>query len=145
MRQLQNGARNSAFAVARAPPSRPSLARAPSPPASPVARACLAAASSLPRPAAADPQYHSPLVSCARSPDSCAVYAAHAAYDTRFSRSQKCIPGNIIVRQRGTKMHPGENMGMGKDHTLFALKEGLVKFTWCTRKKRHTVSVEQNA
>ena len=39
------------------------------------------------------------------------------------------IPGNIIVRQRGTKWHPGENVGMGKDHTLFALTDGKVKFT----------------
>ncbi|HJM59934.1 MAG TPA: 50S ribosomal protein L27 [Alphaproteobacteria bacterium] len=38
------------------------------------------------------------------------------------------IPGNIIVRQRGTKFHPGENVGMGKDHTLFALTEGKVTF-----------------
>ena len=38
------------------------------------------------------------------------------------------IPGNIIVRQRGTKFHPGGNVGMGKDHTLFALVEGQVKF-----------------
>ena len=38
------------------------------------------------------------------------------------------IPGNIIVRQRGTKFHPGSNVGMGKDHTLFALTEGRVKF-----------------
>lgn len=41
---------------------------------------------------------------------------------------QHVIPGNIIVRQRGTKVHPGENVGMGKDHTLFALVEGKVKF-----------------
>lgn len=38
------------------------------------------------------------------------------------------IPGNIIVRQRGTKFHPGANVGMGKDHTLFATAEGSVKF-----------------
>jgi len=38
------------------------------------------------------------------------------------------IPGNIIVRQRGTKFHPGENVGIGKDHTLFALTPGRVKF-----------------
>ena len=38
------------------------------------------------------------------------------------------IPGNILVRQRGTKFHPGENVGMGKDHTLFALVEGRVRF-----------------
>lgn len=36
--------------------------------------------------------------------------------------------GNIIVRQRGTKFHPGNNVGMGKDHTLFALKDGKVSF-----------------
>ena len=38
------------------------------------------------------------------------------------------IPGNIIVRQRGTKIHPGTNVGIGKDHTIFALIEGVVKF-----------------
>lgn len=38
------------------------------------------------------------------------------------------IPGNIIVRQRGTKFHPGENVGMGKDHTLYAMSEGYVVF-----------------
>ena len=38
------------------------------------------------------------------------------------------IPGNIIVRQRGTKYHPGENVGIGKDHTLFATISGNVKF-----------------
>jgi large subunit ribosomal protein L27 len=41
---------------------------------------------------------------------------------------QKVIPGNIIVRQRGTKWHPGENVGIGKDHTIFALIEGAVEF-----------------
>ena len=39
------------------------------------------------------------------------------------------IAGNIIVRQRGTKVHPGENVGMGKDHTLFALTDGQVRFS----------------
>ena len=38
------------------------------------------------------------------------------------------IPGNIIIRQRGTKFHPGRNVGIGKDHTLFALVEGNVTF-----------------
>jgi large subunit ribosomal protein L27 len=38
------------------------------------------------------------------------------------------IPGNIIMRQRGTRFHPGTNVGMGRDHTLFALSEGVVKF-----------------
>ncbi len=41
---------------------------------------------------------------------------------------QQVIAGNIIVRQRGTKWHPGTNVGMGKDHTLFALVEGKVEF-----------------
>ncbi len=41
---------------------------------------------------------------------------------------QRAVPGNIIVRQRGTKFHPGENVGMGRDHTLFALREGEIKF-----------------
>ena len=41
---------------------------------------------------------------------------------------QLVIPGNIIVRQRGTKIHPGENVGMGKDHTIFSVVKGKVKF-----------------
>lgn len=41
---------------------------------------------------------------------------------------QKAIAGNIIVRQRGTEHHPGANVGLGKDHTLFALVDGTVKF-----------------
>jgi large subunit ribosomal protein L27 len=41
---------------------------------------------------------------------------------------QIAIPGNIIARQRGTTWHPGDNVGMGKDHTLFALTEGRVEF-----------------
>ncbi|HAD24862.1 MAG TPA: 50S ribosomal protein L27 [Alphaproteobacteria bacterium] len=39
------------------------------------------------------------------------------------------IPGNIIIRQRGTKWYPGENVGMGKDHTIFAVAEGHVTFS----------------
>ena len=41
---------------------------------------------------------------------------------------EACKAGNIIVRQRGTEFHPGENIGMGKDHTLFALVDGTVQF-----------------
>ncbi|MBS1505330.1 MAG: 50S ribosomal protein L27 [Bacteroidetes bacterium] len=41
---------------------------------------------------------------------------------------QKVVAGNIIVRQRGTKHHPGKNVGIGKDHTLFALSNGTVLF-----------------
>ena len=42
---------------------------------------------------------------------------------------QKVIPGNIIIRQRGTKFHPLANVGLGKDHTIFALIDGTVKFS----------------
>jgi large subunit ribosomal protein L27 len=42
---------------------------------------------------------------------------------------QHVLAGNILVRQRGTKFEPGNNVGMGKDHTLFALIDGIVKFT----------------
>jgi len=41
---------------------------------------------------------------------------------------QECIAGNILVRQRGTVHHPGKNVGIGKDHTLFALTDGKVEF-----------------
>jgi large subunit ribosomal protein L27 len=44
------------------------------------------------------------------------------------SGGQAVVPGNIIIRQRGTKFHPGVNVGMGKDHTLFALVDGRVSF-----------------
>lgn len=47
---------------------------------------------------------------------------------TKKGDGQGVIPGNIIVRQRGTKIRPGKNVGMGKDHTLFALIEGKVEF-----------------
>lgn len=42
---------------------------------------------------------------------------------------QSVIAGNIIIRQRGTLYHPGKNVGLGKDHTIFALVDGTVKFT----------------
>lgn len=49
---------------------------------------------------------------------------------------QACLAGNIIVRQRGTAHHPGTNVGIGKDHTLYALTDGVVEF----RKKRNNRS-----
>ena len=55
--------------------------------------------------------------------------------------NQSVIAGNIIVRQRGTVHNPGNNVGMGKDHTLFALTDGTVKFTK-KRKNKSYVSVE---
>ena len=51
------------------------------------------------------------------------------------------IPGNIIVRQRGTEFHAGDNVGMGKDHTLFATAEGNLMFAIKGAQKRRTVSV----
>jgi large subunit ribosomal protein L27 len=54
---------------------------------------------------------------------------------------QKAIAGNIIVRQRGTKHHPGKNVGIGKDHTLFALTNGVVVFKK-GREDRSFVSIE---
>ncbi len=53
---------------------------------------------------------------------------------------QEAIAGNIIVRQRGTKHHPGKNVGIGVDHTLFALTDGVVKFE-TKRGERSYVSV----
>ena len=53
---------------------------------------------------------------------------------------EACKAGNIIVRQRGTQHHPGENVGMGKDHTLYALTDGTVVFTQ-TKGDRSFVSV----
>ena len=50
------------------------------------------------------------------------------------------IPGNIIIRQRGTKVHPGDNVGIGKDHTIFALVKGRVQFR--KTRERTFVSVE---
>ena len=50
------------------------------------------------------------------------------------------LAGNIIIRQRGTRIHPGTNVGMGKDHTLFALTDGVVTFER-KDKKRQKVSV----
>ena len=49
--------------------------------------------------------------------------------------------GNIIVRQRGTEFHPGNGVGLGRDHTLFALVDGKVEFSVKGLKKRRTVSV----
>ena len=55
--------------------------------------------------------------------------------------NQSVVAGNIIVRQRGTVHNPGNNVGMGKDHTLFALTDGIVKFTK-KRNNKSYVSVE---
>lgn len=44
--------------------------------------------------------------------------------------------GSIIVRQRGTRFNPGKNVGLGRDHTLFALIDGVVKFEWASKDKK---------
>ncbi|MBQ1785083.1 MAG: 50S ribosomal protein L27 [Gammaproteobacteria bacterium] len=54
---------------------------------------------------------------------------------------QAVVAGNIIVRQRGTEFHPGTNVGMGRDHTLFALIDGKVEFAIKGPKNRRTVSI----
>ena len=54
---------------------------------------------------------------------------------------QVVTSGNILVRQRGTKFHPGRNVGLGKDDTLFALIDGVVKFERLRHKKAFRVSV----
>ena len=55
---------------------------------------------------------------------------------------ESVLAGNIIVRQRGTKFHAGNNVGIGKDHPLFALTEGKVKFEVKGPKNRKFVSIE---
>ncbi len=58
---------------------------------------------------------------------------------------QTAIPGNIIIRQRGTRVHPGRGVGMGKDHTIFAMDEGIVTFTTKLNNKRfvHVLPIEE--
>lgn len=57
-------------------------------------------------------------------------------YGGEFARA-----GNILVRQRGTKFHPGRNVGIGNDHTLFALEDGIVLFKQVTRKRQQVAVV----
>lgn len=56
---------------------------------------------------------------------------------------QAIVAGNIIVRQRGTEFHAGTGVGMGRDHTLFALNDGVVKFTTKGKFNRRYVMVEE--
>ncbi|OMJ29855.1 50S ribosomal protein L27 [Smittium culicis] len=62
---------------------------------------------------------------------------------TKKTAGEYVIPGNILVRQRGTKFHPGENVGIGKDHTLFALSPGYVRFykEMYNKKERRIIAV----
>jgi large subunit ribosomal protein L27 len=58
---------------------------------------------------------------------------------------QAVLAGNILVRQRGTQYHPGDNVGIGKDHTLFALSNGTVQFSVKGPQKRRIVAIVPNA
>lgn len=58
----------------------------------------------------------------------------------RFA-GERVTTGNIIVRQRGTHIHPGDNVGRGSDDTLFALQDGVLEFTHGTKRKVHVRSV----
>jgi large subunit ribosomal protein L27 len=57
------------------------------------------------------------------------------------SDGQIVLPGTIILRQRGTRFHPGRNVGVGRDHTLYALAGGAVKFEHFAKNRRKKVSV----
>lgn len=57
---------------------------------------------------------------------------------------ERVIPGNILIRQRGTKWHPGDNVGIGRDHTIFALSEGTVQFRKTTGGKSVVSVVPQD-
>ncbi len=59
----------------------------------------------------------------------------------KFS-GESVVAGNILVRQRGTKLHPGENVGMGKDHTLFARADGVVRFRYIGKTRKCVDIVE---
>jgi large subunit ribosomal protein L27 len=57
---------------------------------------------------------------------------------------EQAVPGNILIRQRGTRFHAGTNVGIGRDHTLFAKAEGQVKFEKKGPKNRQFVSIVSN-
>ncbi|QTC90598.1 50S ribosomal protein L27 [Brevundimonas goettingensis] len=58
--------------------------------------------------------------------------------------SENVLAGNILVRQRGTQFHPGANVGLGRDHTLFALEHGVVKFTTKTNGRCYVSIIPAN-
>lgn len=57
------------------------------------------------------------------------------------SGGQAVVAGNIIVRQRGTRFHPGQGVGLGRDHTIFAIVDGVVEFKTKGAEGRRTVNV----
>jgi len=63
----------------------------------------------------------------------------------KMHAGQQVTAGNIIVRQRGTRIHPGRNVGLGRDHTLFALTDGVIKFErFSGNKRRCTVILAED-
>jgi large subunit ribosomal protein L27 len=64
-----------------------------------------------------------------------------AGGSTNNGGGQKAVAGNILIRQRGTKFHPGTNVRMGRDHTLFATEAGEVKFEVKGPRNRKTISI----
>ena len=76
----------------------------------------------------------------------CVVDGDKVEADPEKAAKTKAVKtGNIIVRQRGTHFHPGENVGRGKDDTLFALCDGTLKFTRGQKRKIHVIPAEQTA
>ena len=70
--------------------------------------------------------------------------SAGQRYGVKRYAGQRVRAGNILIRQKGTKIHPGENVGVGKDYTLFAKIDGIVAFERFTRhRKRVSVYAEQ--
>ncbi len=63
----------------------------------------------------------------------------------KCSDGETVIPGNIIIRQRGTKVNAGKNVGIGRDHTLFALVEGKVKFERAGKDKKRVSVIPEAA
>ncbi len=57
---------------------------------------------------------------------------------------EQVSPGNILIRQRGTRVHPGENVGLGRDHTLFAKASGKVRFEVRGARKRQFIRIESD-
>jgi large subunit ribosomal protein L27 len=58
---------------------------------------------------------------------------------------ERVIAGNIIIRQRGTKFRPGRNVGLGRDYTLYAMSEGVVRFDKTTAKRVHVIPFDEIA
>ena len=71
-----------------------------------------------------------------------AVQRLESVLGVKAFGGQMVSAGSIIVRQRGTRFHPGVNVGLGKDHTLFALVDGRVQFAVKGRQQNNTVSIE---